>query len=499
MSTSRRVLAALAVCAFLWALVRAWSQSLTIDEADTYLSHVSRPGLLWIPSANNHVLHSILMRISTRILGVSQFTLRLPALFGAAIYLWAVVRLCRLLTPRWAVQALVFTGLVFNPLVADFLAAARGYGLASAFLLLGIVYAAERIYREGHQRSLALCVIPSVCFGLSFSANFSFAFVAAASMAAVFLGAWRMRSAPLPKLLAASAVPAAAIALLITRSAIFNFPRDQLWYGAKTLRETFRTVSEASLYRVNPDWASPGVVSLLDNVQQGLLPLVLIASLLWGGFLLATRRPDWRLELSIALAGIAAAALGMHWIVHRFWGLLLPQDRTAIYLPVLLTAAAGSILAIEARSAAARLARGAQAGAVTLLGVYYLLCVRVDHFKEWRWDSETRRIYEILACLNHEQGVRDVISVWMYVSPLKAYHAASGQENFRSIIDLREATTPAPAYAINRIFDQGVIAQRNLTVIYEGPSEAAVGVTPDLAARLRPSACLRAAGVSAAP
>jgi len=64
-----------------WAIWRAWGQALTIDEADTYLSHASRK-LLGFPGPNNHMLNTLLMRLATKAFGVSGFTLRLPALLN---------------------------------------------------------------------------------------------------------------------------------------------------------------------------------------------------------------------------------------------------------------------------------------------------------------------------------------------------------------------------------------------------------------------------------
>jgi len=488
MILSRRVLTGLAICALTWAIWRAWGQAITIDEADTYLSHASRR-FLGFPGPNNHLLITLLMRLFTKAFGVSAFTLRIPALLGTAIYIWAVMRLCRLVSVQWFVQALLFLCMVFNPLIGDFLVAGRGYGLALGFLMLGIVYAAERLFIPVRaQRSWLICAVSSACFGLSFTANFSFAFVDAAAMAAVFLGAWLLRGCAFFELLASTA-PAVVLTWLVTRGSILNFPRDQLWYGVKSLRETFGTVAGASLYRP--------AFSFLEDVQPAILPFVLLASLVWFIALVVNRRLDWRVRFAATLVGIAAAGLAAHWAAYQWKGLLLPQDRTAIYLPPLLTAAAGTLLSIPGLTLATRILRGIQVAAFVALAGFYLSCFRVDHFKEWIWDSETDRTYAILACLNHEYAVRDITSIWMYVSPLKVYQAGSrGREDIQSITDWRDyRPTDTPVYVVNRAFDQNIIDEKKLTMIYEGPSNVAIGVTPDLAGKLRPSVCLQASGV----
>src|SRR5262249_3905514 len=92
---SRLILAGVAAFAMAWAISRAAIQSITIDEAMTYNIFVHN-GLLFRAHTNNHILNSLLMYMCTKVLGVSQFTARLPALIGAALYITAVYRLCRL-------------------------------------------------------------------------------------------------------------------------------------------------------------------------------------------------------------------------------------------------------------------------------------------------------------------------------------------------------------------------------------------------------------------
>src|SRR5215470_2912969 len=90
------VLGAAAIFAFLWVFARACLQSITIDEADTYLFFVGRPWPShWEPSTNNHLLNSLLMRLFTSLFGVSHLSVRAPALIGAAIYIAATYALCR--------------------------------------------------------------------------------------------------------------------------------------------------------------------------------------------------------------------------------------------------------------------------------------------------------------------------------------------------------------------------------------------------------------------
>ena len=196
-----------AVFAFLWAVARAAVQAVTIDEADTYLAFVHPPAALqWYPAANNHVLNTLLMRLFTFVFGLSHLTLRAPALIGAFIYISAALWLASIIAQDLKVQWPLLACLIFNPFVFDYLVAARGYGLALAFLMCAV---AVPIYFIRSDRPALACALGSACAGLSVAANFSFAFVNAAAILIIFLGAARKRNI---KLIPASILPA----LLVT-------------------------------------------------------------------------------------------------------------------------------------------------------------------------------------------------------------------------------------------------------------------------------------------
>ena len=122
---------------------RAVTQSVAFDEAYTYLNFVQGPlAKTFAPHpgiANNHLLNTLLARLTTGVLGTSELTLRLPALLGAALYLSAAHRLVVDVARATTLGLLALIILVANPLVADFLVAARGYGLGLALTCWALV------------------------------------------------------------------------------------------------------------------------------------------------------------------------------------------------------------------------------------------------------------------------------------------------------------------------------------------------------------------------
>src|SRR5579863_556046 len=132
-------LISLALFAFAWAAARACLQAVTGDEGESYVMWVADSGFShWFPSSNNHVLNSFLEWLFTSIFGLSPLTVRIPVLLGAALYIAVSLWLTQLLTRNWLVRFPLFICLVYNPFVFDFFVAARGYGLALAFLLCAI-------------------------------------------------------------------------------------------------------------------------------------------------------------------------------------------------------------------------------------------------------------------------------------------------------------------------------------------------------------------------
>ena len=81
-----------------WVAARAFTQSITIDEAASYeLFAAADWAVGWYPSSGNHVLNTLLARASVLALGLSEASLRLPAMLGAALGARFVVRRPRLL------------------------------------------------------------------------------------------------------------------------------------------------------------------------------------------------------------------------------------------------------------------------------------------------------------------------------------------------------------------------------------------------------------------
>ncbi len=468
------LLACCAVFAFLWVLARACVQSITIDEADTYLAYVAPPAPThWSGSANNQVLNSLLMRLFTSIFGLSHLSVRAPALAGAAIYIFAAYYLVLSLARRPAVEWPLFLCLVYNPFIMDHLVAARGYSLALAFWMSIVALTARA---PGLDRT---CILASLGAALSFAANFSFAFVDMAAMLLVLFRARRAGLRPRRALLACT-VPGVLLASFLTGSILATWPRGQFVFGATSLRETFASVVEASLFEVNPYLVNPPLHRVLEHSAFLLFPL-LAAACLWrilglvrSGSLFRDRGGRW----AAALAAVAGVTIGAHWLLFRAAHILLPKERTAIYVIPLFFLIAGALAAIPGGRLSARFLTCI----LSVTATYFVLCLRLDYFKEWKYDADVKETYGVLSYYNHNYGMVDIMTNWRYAAALNFYRAQSGRE---TIPPLQTTLPPYPgdrqAYVMYYPADEQFIREHGLKIVYHGSmSDAVVAIRPEL-------------------
>jgi hypothetical protein len=239
-------------------------------------------------------------------------------------------------------------------------------------------------------------------------------------------------------------------------------------YGARSLGETFRTVAQASLYRPNPHLVNPILLRWMEIFGRYLLPALLaLAAWYW------IRHREGR---SLSLLAIVTAALAAHWLCFKLFHVLLPRDRTAIWLVPLVTLAVG----------ASTVNRRALTALLYAMSVYDLLCLRLTYFKEWSWDADLNRVYPVIAWYNHTYGVTDVVSNWAYAASLNFYRVQSGSESFGEIPGPLQPPGGHALYVLNWAFDEAFLKEQRLYVVYRAPNtDAVVAIRPGIGLEAR--------------
>lgn len=135
----------------LFSILKAGVAPITGDEAYTYLFFVRLPLTeifrdYHLP--NNHLFHTLLVKVSTSIFGLTPLAIRAPALVGAAVFLGSLYLIVstffRFHNFSWLWLSLV----ALTPMVVDYNALARGYSLGCGFCYLAIFFLGQLVSQE---------------------------------------------------------------------------------------------------------------------------------------------------------------------------------------------------------------------------------------------------------------------------------------------------------------------------------------------------------------
>ncbi len=466
----RKPLVLLALFAISWAVARACVQAIVIDEAETFDIFAGRSAPnQWEPASNNHVLSSALIRLSTMVLGLSHVSLRLPALFGALLYICAAYWLAGALTTQTRIRIPFFLCLVYNPFVFDYFTVGRGYSLALAGLLgsLAVALWAERRRLDGVEFPMVRnASIASALLGISFSANFAFAFVDFAALGLLALWAF-WRGPHKPKALAAAIVPMLAVTFFFSSYTLLHWPSGQLFDGATSWGETFRSVAHDSLYQLNPHILNPLLLGWMERVQHFLLPALGILMAIQLMFCIhalkrVEREDRWLWTVACAVLIPLVIALAVHAVAHSFFGLLLPRNRTAIYIVPLLTVALGALTCMPSRGR-----NFALVGLWALAGSF-LLSLRLSYTQEWQYSADVKDVYWGLEYLSRVHHVHEVNSNWRYGASLDFYRRRYGADfNVAWSVD-GPFLRGKQAYVLYAPIDGSYVDLNHLAIMYRG-------------------------------
>jgi hypothetical protein len=419
-------LLAAAVALLGYTVARAATLSFTGDESISYL-HGVRPGLgasllFGFVDANNHLLNTVLMTVSSHILGAGEFSLRLPNLLAHAVYLLATYAIARRCGSRVVAMA-GFVLLNVNPFLLDFFSLARGYGLGLGFLALSLAEAAGawRGPSGGGRRLRALWL--AVLATLS---NLSFLNYYVALLTTFWVQHLHRTGRPFPGRAARRAVLDQLVLLLFTA----GFMIHQLWRGGKLYyggtrglwADTATSLIRGTLYGLDPPSWAGGAIAL------GLLVLALAA---------VQGRRDGLVAGSLLLVTLALAGL---WLQHQLLGVRYLQGRTALLVLPLM-----AILATAVLDRAARPARRGIAGRMLAMVAAVALLVlagrtaNLTHTFDWPQDADTRQLVADLGDLHEATGGERLEATWFLV-PAIEYYRVTRALGWMELVEGREGS-----------------------------------------------------------
>ncbi|HEX7553630.1 MAG TPA: glycosyltransferase family 39 protein, partial [Geothrix sp.] len=328
--TARCFLAAL----FAVNLCRAMTQSVTPGEAWNYHRFI---GPSWAEAlahfdVNNHVLNTLLVRISTATFHLTELSLRLPSLLAGVLYLWVVFRMARRCFGDGLAFLTVIGLLTLNPLVVDALSEARGYGMALAAWMwaLDLILESEQSFSHAKFNLIGICLVLSVAATLAFAAP-------ACALLVVFL-LWSKSSGGADGVPSGSACQPGTLALtfFLTIFVLLAIPLNHadwktLGIGATSLRQTINELTAQSLGTSLKAIGAIARVALALGAVAGV-----IASVRY-----------WR-RRSGALLALTGATLGLTLVLllaaHRWLHTPFPQQGAVYLIPLTVLPATAAFL-----------------------------------------------------------------------------------------------------------------------------------------------------------
>ena len=438
---------AIALFVAILTVYRARHLDITLDEAFTYNSYLSGrfSQVFDYRFNNNHVLYTLLSFPLIRAFGTSEFVLRLPALMAALAYLALAMLICRRLFR--SVWIAVGMGLLcLNPIIGDYLTAARGYGLALAWFM-GALFVALRCLDELAQqtpfssanRRRAICV--SICMSLAVCANFTFVIpcFAMALVLAFLLTGGRLARIDARPLLVRLIAPGAILGVAMLWPFLLQVRPYQFIAGATTIWGSIEEILSGSLfYRATATTAyfQPALSPLLSHLlaAAGVLVSIVLCFLfavvfVVGRQLVAKSAPDLERIRFVLIGATLCCSIALSMVLHLALRMLLPIERTGIYLIPLTTLSIMQWGLMSAGVIATSIRRALLALAVIVVMGVYALQVQTQFMYYARYNAGMRTAFELIdrdRSLALSSGAEQPVRVggsWLYQASIDFYRS----------------------------------------------------------------------------
>jgi hypothetical protein len=457
---------AVLISVFAMNVYRAATQCITVDEAFSYFSFISAPfrDMLRRYDANNHVLNTLLAKLTTAVFGVSEFTLRIPSLAGGALFLFTCQRfLFRIFAQRW-LAFLTYCAAILNPIVLDYLSAARGYSLA-----LGFQFCALWLL-EMDAKPVRSAII-GVCLGLSVASNLTFAIPNTLIVCVWFALHWRKQ----PGLFQRAAKIASAFAL--TCAVILALP--------------LRHATSKNFYAGHASWAESLAVILNRSFElpdflfgyksAGILtrvtPVLLVGTSIVALIAVVVGRRSTLLAPLVFVGSIASLIA-----LHVLFGLPYPHERTGLYLIPFATITLAVPVQIFIENQKARTIGHAGAATVCVFMAatvfQYLIELKVNRYEEWAFDAGTKRVLLKLRDIRREQSQREHLGVsWLFDQTVNWYRVVYRWDWLEPVSRADPHQISFDSYYLTGD-DFDVVRLKHLNVVYTDPVSGSVLALP---------------------
>jgi hypothetical protein len=375
----------------------ALCNDITHDEAYTwFIAQYSLRGAMLMedPNANNHILNTIfVMLFSDRIFGAHEWAVRVGALTGFVIYIYAAYNLVLFYFKTIISRISAFLLFFSNPYLIEFFSLGRGYSLSIGLMLLSVYHfqnTKSKHYLWWSFGAAALGVYANftllpyfLCLFAVYFLNFSLTFLKnKTSLAQMNFGLILEEIKPV---LSVCALLFVFIAIPIYQLKTHN----QLYYGGEVglWSDTIKSLAETLIYSKT----SPENTTLVAQIALA------IFGLSWSLVFYK------KIKIGIALSGsknqillVFTAVLIVLWFLFTVLATKLVIYRTALFLyPLFVAAVLATISSFEGSKLYQKASFIVFLPFALLLTAHTIVQKRatLNSYRDWQSDAETERVY----------------------------------------------------------------------------------------------------------
>ncbi len=387
------------VVILIYLILRVFITPISDDEYLTWREHVHRdiptiltngnPDIFWAP--NNHILNTLLVKLSLGIFGEHDWAFRLHILLAFVVCYYFLYKIISGFTASsWRTAA--YLGIIFlNPYLLDFFSIARGYALSMAGWAAAM-YFLSNYHREPSLRNLGYTMF---CLFLAIWANFSaFYFLPLFGLIFLYLLYQNRPDKILKKHLALLAGSSLVIAVVVLPPMLTALKAGTLVWGTGSFFQDSLVASvdyyqhfNHHLFRFrsfNKTWSKTEAITVILLLLWIALQLIV---------LLLPKRRETRAIYNMALfqgVGIVMIVLPLHW----FFDVAYPHHRTALLFtfPFLLCL----VFAMETLTLRYRQVQVFTGLAISFCAWHCFISWNVENTMEWYQNGDAKRVFTYL-------------------------------------------------------------------------------------------------------
>ncbi len=462
------------VSVFLYTALRAHLLSMSHDESLSYLFFVRFTKSFWdvatykIATTNNHLLNSLLMRVTTHWFGENELAIRMPNLFGHLLFLTGIYQTLRLFLkgPYLFIGTLL---IIFQPFPLDYFTCARGYGLGLGFMSIGLYFYFKTLAIENFPKKALWLFLSFFMFAFSGFSNLAFLNVLLALILSLiiaeflFMENFFKKMKEIISLLTITVIPNFILLATVYAKPIQKLKEAKEFYHGGTggfWKDTVGSLITSWVY--GKDY--PSTINLAVST---LIVIVLIMAVLYIFQIVKGKNEikySDRLLISVFLILFFSSA--SIWTQHVVLGTVFPYDRAAIYfIPIFLLL----LLLIWNKTLEFKnkLISTLIANVTALLIIHSLLCLNLTHFFANKPDAHTKQAVETMAKLTENKNIPDGslrIGVQWWFEPAVNFYLIKNNLKRFLFVDRKGFDEPFDFYYV-REEDKWVIDKLNLKVL----------------------------------